>query len=213
MDKIIAALREEYAGAPLGEDDVAADPIAQFRRWFDDAVRAEVPLANGMTLATVGPDGAPSARVVLLKLVDERGFVFFTNQDSRKGRDLEADPRAALTFWWQPLHRQVRVEGRTALVEAELSDRYFRSRPRASNLSAIASPQSRTGAGRAELERRVAQVEAACGEDELERPERWGGFRVVPEAVEFWQGREDRLHDRLQYRAERGGWALERLAP
>jgi pyridoxamine 5'-phosphate oxidase len=213
MDEMLQALREEYAGTPLHEGEVDADPIAQFRRWFDEAVRAQMPLANGMTLATADAQGRPSARVVLLKQADERGFVFFTNYESRKGRELSANPEAALVFWWAALHRQVRVEGRVERLEAEASDRYFGERPYASNLSAAASPQSRAVQSREELERRVEELRAARPEGALERPASWGGYRLVPRAVEFWQGREDRLHDRLRYERDGGSWRLERLAP
>ncbi len=213
MDETLAALRREYAGAPLDESEVDSDPIGQFRRWLDDAVRAEVPLANGMTLATVDGDGRPAARIVLLKLADERGFVFFTSYDSRKGRELSQDPRAALVFWWPQLDRQVRVEGEARPVESELSDRYFSQRPRQSNISAIASPQSAPVSSRAELERRAREVSEAQPEDELSRPASWGGYRLEPTTIEFWQGREDRLHDRLRYRRAGAAWAIDRLAP
>lgn len=213
MDETLAALRQEYAGAPLDERDVDADPIAQFRRWLDDAVRAEIPLANGMTLATVGEGGQPSARIVLLKQADDSGFVFFTSYDSRKGRELAANPLAALVFWWAPLHRQVRIEGRVEPTEADISDRYFHARPPASNVSAIASPQSAPVANRAELERRVEEVLASQPEAALARPSTWGGYRLTPRMLELWQGREDRLHDRLRYRLDAGRWVIDRLAP
>jgi pyridoxamine 5'-phosphate oxidase len=213
MDEMLQALREEYAGTPLHEQDIDPDPVAQFRRWFDDAVRAQMPLANGMTLATVDARGRPSARVVLLKQADERGFVFFTNYESRKGRELSENPEAALVFWWPALHRQVRVEGRVERLEAEPSDRYFRERPYPSNLSAAASPQSRPVASREELERRVEALRAAHPEGSLERPASWGGYRLVPRALELWQGREDRLHDRLRYELDDGRWRVARLAP
>jgi pyridoxamine 5'-phosphate oxidase len=214
MDDTLRALREEYAGTPLSEREVDADPVSEFRRWFDEAVRAEIPLANGMTLATADERGRPSARVVLLKQVDAQGrFVFFTSYESRKGRELAENPEAALVFWWPALHRQVRVEGRVEPVEAEISDQYFRERPSASNVSAVASPQSQAVASREELEGRVADVLAAHPGGALERPASWGGYRLAPRVIELWQGREDRLHDRLRYRLEGGGWHLERLAP
>jgi pyridoxamine 5'-phosphate oxidase len=199
---------------PLREQDVDPDPLAQFRAWYGDARAAGLPLAEAMTLATATADGRPSARVVLLRGCDEGGFVFYTNYDSRKGRELAANPRAALVFHWQPLERQVRVEGRVEPISAEQSDAYFRSRPRASRLGAWASPQSEVLAGRRELERRLREAAARFGEGEVPRPPYWGGYRVVPEVVEFWQGREGRLHDRLRYRRlPHGGWAVERLAP
>jgi pyridoxamine 5'-phosphate oxidase len=206
-------LREEYEGDPLAEGDLLADPLAQLRLWLDRAAEARMPLANGMTLATAGEGGQPSARVVLLKEIDRRGLVFFTSYESRKGRELAANPRAALLLWWPPLHRQVRVEGTVERIAPEESDAYYRSRPRESNLSASASPQSRVLASRAELEERVASARRAAGERELERPGSWGGYRLVPHAVEFFQGRKDRLHDRLRYRLEGDAWRIERLAP
>ena len=211
MEETLRALREEYAGQPLAEGDVDADPIAQFRRWMDEAVRAEIPLANGMTLATADAQGRPSARIVLLKQLDDRGFVFFTGYESRKGHELAENPEAALVFWWAPLHRQVRVEGRVERVEAEISDRYFAERPPDSNLSAVASPQSQVVKSREELERRVEDVRR--GEGALSRPASWGGYRLAPREIEYWQGREDRLHDRLRYRRDGERWRLERLAP
>lgn len=213
MDEALAALRREYAGAPLDEGDVESDPLAQFRRWLDDAIRAEVPLANGMTLATVGEGGQPSARVVLLKDLDERGFVFFTSYGSRKGRELADNPRAALVFWWAELDRQVRIEGAVHRVSREVSERYFRERPPASNFSAVASQQSAPVSGRSELEARVEALVAQHPEGDLPRPESWGGYRLEPASLEFWQGRPDRLHDRLRYRREESTWRLERLAP
>ena len=211
MEETLRALREEYAGQPLVESEVDADPIAQFHRWMDEAVRAQVPLANGMTLATADAQGRPSARIVLLKQLDERGFVFFTGYESRKGHELAENPEAALVFWWAPLHRQVRVEGRVERVEAEISDRYFAERPPDSNLSAVASPQSQVVKSREELERRVEDVRR--GEGALSRPASWGGYRLAPREIEYWQGREDRLHDRLRYRRDGERWRLERLAP
>jgi pyridoxamine 5'-phosphate oxidase len=206
-------LREEYEGEPLAAEDLVADPLAQLRSWLDRAAEAGLPLANGMTLATAGAGGQPSARVVLLKEIDRRGLVFFTSYESRKGRELAANPRAALLFWWPPLHRQVRVEGIVERIAPEESDAYFRSRPRDSNVSAAASPQSRVLASRRELEELVAEARRVAGDRELERPASWGGYRLVPHEVEFFQGRKDRLHDRLRYRLDRGSWRIERLAP
>lgn len=212
----VADLRKEYRQAHLGVADVAANPIAQFRAWLDEALAADVPEPTGMTLATVSEDGQPSARVVLLKGVDEAGFVFYTNYESRKGRELEAQPRAALTFWWQALERQVRIEGRVERVSPETSDGYFESRPRGSRLGAWASPQSQPIEERAVLEERLKALQKKYGDEEaVPRPPHWGGYRVVPAAVEFWQGRPSRLHDRLRYRRSESEneWTLERLAP
>lgn len=208
----IARLREEYARAALNEADAAPDPLVQFGQWFQEAVRAKVPLPNAMTLATVGKDGAPAARVVLLKGLENGGFTFFTNYHSRKGRELAADARAALLFLWPDLERQVRIEGTTVKVSAADSDAYFASRPLGARLGAWASPQSEVLADRRSLEDMLAQATQAQGE-EPPRPPHWGGYRLVPAAVEFWQGRTDRLHDRLRYRREGEGWVLERLAP
>jgi pyridoxamine 5'-phosphate oxidase len=208
-----SSLRREYVGAELAEAAVLADPLAQFDRWFEEAREAE-PMANAMTLATVDPAGQPAARIVLLKGIEEGGFVFYTNYESRKGIELAANPRAALLFFWSTLDRQVRIQGRVTRVPAERSDSYFHARPRASNLSALASPQSRVVSGRAVLEARVAELAEAFAGRELTRPPQWGGYSLRPEAVEFWQGRPDRLHDRIEYvRGADGGWRIQRLAP
>jgi len=198
---------------PLREEDVAADPVAQFRAWFREAEEAGVRLPETMILATASADGAPSARAVLLKGVDARGFAFFTNRESRKGRELAANPRAALVFHWPALGRQVRVEGRVAVVANDEADAYFRTRPRGSRIGAWASPQSSVLGSREELERRVAEAEAAHPGDDVPLPPFWGGYRVEPEAIELWQHRESRLHDRLRYRRHGDVWVLERLAP
>ncbi len=205
-----AALRVEYQGTPLNEADVSADPIEQVGRWLDAAIAAGVPMANAMSLATASADGRPSVRMVLLKDFDARGFVFFTNYGSRKGLELEANPHAALCLWWEPLHRQVRVEGTVSRVDAAESDDYFASRPRESNLGAIASPQSRVIADRAELEAATARADRP---GPLVRPESWGGYRLHPEVIELWQGRQDRLHDRLRYERHGDSWRIDRLAP
>jgi pyridoxamine 5'-phosphate oxidase len=207
-------LRKEYSQAGLSEADVDADPIRQFRRWFDEAVAADVPEPNAMTLATATPDGVPSARIVLLKDLSEAGFAFFTNYDGRKGSELAANPRAALVFYWVSLERQVRVEGTIEKTTEAESDAYFRLRPLGARIGARASPQSAVLPDRAPLERRVAAVEAEYAGKDVPRPPNWGGYRLRPEAVEFWQGRPSRLHDRLLYRRQpRGGWQIVRLAP
>ena len=199
-------------GESLDEADVAAEPYTQFQRWFDEALRAELSTPNAMTLATVAADGAPSARIVLLKGVDHGGFVFYTNYHSRKGRELAANPRAALVFHWTELEREVRIEGTVARVSAAESDEYFASRPLPSRHAAIASPQSEVIAGRAALESRFAAAAADHGEA-APRPAHWGGYRLLPVAVEFWQGRPSRLHDRLQYTLTGDRWSIRRLAP
>jgi pyridoxamine 5'-phosphate oxidase len=207
------ALRKEYTQRGLSEDELAADPVAQFQAWLDAAARAGIREPNAMTLATVGPDGRPSARVVLLKGVDAAGFVFFTNYESRKGRELDGGSGAALVFYWPDLERQVRVEGPVARVGPAESDAYFASRPAGSRLGAWASPQSQVIPGREVLEARLAEVTGRLG-DEPPRPPHWGGYRVAHEVVEFWQGRPSRLHDRIRYRRGPGGvWLTERLAP
>jgi pyridoxamine 5'-phosphate oxidase len=208
-----ARLRKEYTRAGLAESDANPDPIAQFRRWFDDALAAGLREPNAMTLATATPDGRPSARVVLLKGFDERGFVFYTNYEGRKGEELEENPYCALVFYWAELERQVRVEGRVSRVPKRESDEYFGSRPRGSRLGAWASEQSRPVGGREVLEERLRALEAEYDAREVPRPPFWGGYRVEPEVIEFWQGRENRLHDRLVYRRSGGGWGRERLQP
>jgi pyridoxamine 5'-phosphate oxidase len=209
-----ADLRKEYTLATLDEDSVDADPIRQFTTWLDAAEAAGVPEPNAMTVATATPDGAVSARILLLRGLDERGFVFYTNYDSRKGRELAANPRAALVFHWPQLERQVRVEGPVERVTREESAAYFRTRPRGSRIGAWASPQSQVIASRHVLEVDWSRIEAAHPGEDVPLPPYWGGYRVVPTTIEFWQGRPNRLHDRLRYRrSPDGGWLLDRLAP
>jgi pyridoxamine 5'-phosphate oxidase len=208
----IAALRKSYEKAELDEAASAADPLAQFQRWFDEAVAAQIPEPNAMTLATVGADGRPSTRVVLIKGFDARGIVWYTNYDSRKGRELATNPMAALQFHWVELERVVRIEGRVDKASAEESDAYFHSRPLDSRLGAWASPQSQVIASRATLVAAAAKA-AVVHAMHPPRPPHWGGYRLVPDTWEFWQGRKSRLHDRLRYRLESGAWVRERLAP
>jgi pyridoxamine 5'-phosphate oxidase len=211
--KHIAELRTEYARESLNDGDVARDPVVQFSRWFQEALNSGFTEPNAMTLATAGASGRPSARIVLLKDYDERGFTFFTNYESRKGEELAINPHAALLFHWVELERQVRIEGRVERVAAAESDEYYRSRPLGSRLGAWASPQSRVLARREELEARLVEIGSRYGEDPP-RPPHWGGYRLVPDLLEFWQGRPSRLHDRVRYAREASGpWRIERLAP
>jgi len=199
---------------PLREQDVDSDPVAQFHVWFAAAADAGVRMPEAAAVATASNDGAPSVRMVLVKQVDENGFVFFTNYESRKARELSVNPAAALLFYWDPLGRQVRIEGGIERTSAQESEAYIRSRARGSQLSALSSPQSRPIESRAWLEARVAALADRYADDELPLPEAWGGFRLTPRTFEFWQNRNDRLHDRLLYRRRpEGGWAMERLAP
>ncbi|MCC2544833.1 pyridoxamine 5'-phosphate oxidase [Hymenobacter sp. BT175] len=215
LDQQLADLRKTYAQRTLTEADVAPDAVLQFRRWLDEALAAQVEEPTAMTVATVDDQGQPSARVVLLKgLPEDEGFLFYTNYDSRKGRELTAHPLAALTFFWPGLERQVRVEGRVEPAPAGMSDAYFQSRPRSSQIGAWASPQSRPIGSREELEKEEQEVETRfAGFDPLPRPPHWGGFIVRPHRIEFWQGRPSRLHDRILYERAGEDWKLSRLAP
>ena len=212
---VLAALRREYGDAGLDDPDLAADPVTMFRRWMQDTIDSGLHEPNAMVVSTVSPRGRPSSRMVLLKGVDERGFVFYTNYDSRKGAELLANPACALLFTWHDLQRQVRVEGRAEQVSREESAAYFATRPRGSQLGAWASPQSTEAATRSELDESYRAAEERFDGSDVPLPDNWGGFRVVPEVVEFWQGRRGRMHDRLVYRrpAGAGEWEVVRLAP
>jgi pyridoxamine 5'-phosphate oxidase len=209
----LAALRRDYALATLDERDVDADPIRQFERWFADAAAARVPEPNAMTLSTATRDGVPSARIVLLKGVDANGFAFYTDYRSRKGAELAENPLAALTFLWKEIERQVRITGSVSRVSTHESDAYFRTRPLGSRLGAWASHQSAVLASREELEARVQDVIGRFPDGDVPLPPHWGGFRVAPDEIELWQGRPDRLHDRLLYRRGERGWEISRLSP
>ncbi len=216
MDAIdLASLRREYDTAGLRRAEMHPDPIEQFATWFSTAVNSELPDANAMTLATATPDGKPSARIILLKEFDRRGFVFFTNYNSDKARELEVNPRAALAFYWMQLERQVRIAGRVEKTSREESEKYFQSRPRGSQLGAWVSHQSEVIDARRILDARLAEMsERFANKNVIDLPPHWGGYRVLPEQIEFWQGRANRLHDRFRYTLQSdGSWKLERLAP
>ena len=215
MQKDIAGIRENYSLSTLLESDLDPDPFKQFQHWWQQAREAELPEVNAMTLATASSDGNPYARIVLLKGFSPEGFVFYTNYDSAKGRQLRENPKACLVFLWKELERQIRITGIVEKVSPAESTEYFHSRPHKSQAGAAASPQSRVIEGREWLEQQYRNVEALYGEQgEIPRPEQWGGYRVVPLQIEFWQGRRSRLHDRLQYVLTEGGtWKIERLAP
>lgn len=210
----IAHLRREYLNRGLSEKEAPRTPLPLFEKWFKEALKAQVLDANAMVLATIAPFGKPAARVVLLKGYDSTGFVFYTNYQSHKGRELERKPGASLLFFWPQLSRQIRIEGRVKKVSAWESDEYFATRPRGSQLAAWASDQSRVIPGRENLEKRMRELEKKFGEGPIPRPSHWGGYRLSPEKLEFWKGRPNRLHDRLLYsKRPGGGWTRERLAP
>ncbi|MCB0130212.1 MAG: pyridoxamine 5'-phosphate oxidase [Caldilineaceae bacterium] len=214
MSLYLSGLRHEYRRSRLRKENADPDPINVFTAWLDDAVQAQLHEPNAMTLATATPDGRPSARLVLLKGVDPRGFIFFTNYESRKGRELAANAHAALTFWWGPLERQVRVEGRAQQLDSTESDAYYDSRPLGSRLGAWVSAQSTIIENRDLLEEKLVELQAEYADKEPRRPPFWGGYLVVPDVIEFWQGGLHRLHDRLRYaRQDDGTWKIVRLSP
>ncbi|MEH1831947.1 MAG: pyridoxamine 5'-phosphate oxidase [Nostoc sp.] len=214
MDKTVADLRKDYTLEGLSELEVNLNPFIQFKKWFDQALAAQLPEPNAMTIATATPDSKPSARMVLLKDFDERGFVLFTNYNSHKGQELAENPQAALVFWWAELERQVRISGYVEKVSETESDQYFHSRPANSRLGAWVSNQSQVIESREVLERRLQEFKSKYENQEIPRPPHWGGLRVIPTEIEFWQGRPSRLHDRLLYsRLDNGTWNIERLSP
>lgn len=214
MSRSIADIRKEYMLHSLSEKDVAPNPIDQFTRWWDDALNSKIEEVNAMTLATVTSEGFPSARIVLLKGYTEEGFVFFTNYESHKGKELAQNPRACLVFFWKALERQVRIEGNVEKISAEDSEAYFQSRPVGSRIGAWASPQSTVISGREVIENNVVELEKKYANTPIPRPEHWGGYIVKPINIEFWQGRSSRLHDRILYTAQKDLlWKIERLAP
>jgi pyridoxamine 5'-phosphate oxidase len=225
MSNAIADIRKDYKLASLEEADVASNPIDQFTRWWNDAVASQIDEVNAMTLATVNPAGVPAARIVLLKGYNPEGFIFFTNYESDKGKNLAQNPNAALVFFWKELERQIRIEGTVQKVSAEESDRYFNSRPASSRIGAWASPQSAVIENRLVIEQNVERYTSIFANDSIERPDHWGGYIVKPTSIEFWQGRSSRLHDRIRYKLETSdynaatdtrtdaNWKIERLAP
>jgi pyridoxamine 5'-phosphate oxidase len=213
MIKNIADIRRDYQLQSLLETDIAADPFTQFNRWWGDAVTSELDEVNAMTLATASLTGMPSARIILLKSVTENGFIFFTNYNSHKGKELEENPKAYLVFFWKELERQVRITGTVEKVSAAESDAYFISRPSGSRIGAWASPQSSVIKSRETIEQNISKYEEQFADGEITRPPHWGGYIVIPTVIEFWQGRPNRLHDRLQYSKLPDEWKIERLAP
>ncbi|OBQ40907.1 MAG: pyridoxine 5'-phosphate oxidase [Anabaena sp. CRKS33] len=214
MDKSIADLRKDYTLKDLNENEIDKNPFIQFKIWFNQSVAAQLPEPNAMTLATCTPDGKPSARMVLLKDIDERGFVLFTNYKSQKGQEISVNPQAALVFWWAELERQVRIVGTVEKISSAQSDSYFEVRPPFSRLGAWASNQSEVIANRDVLEAQLIEFQRQYENQEVPRPPHWGGFRVIPQEIEFWQGRSSRLHDRLRYTLiDNGNWKIERLSP
>ncbi|HZH65219.1 MAG TPA: pyridoxamine 5'-phosphate oxidase [Flavisolibacter sp.] len=213
MNKAIADIRKDYTAETLLETDVEADPIDQFKKWWDAAIASEILEANAMTLATASADGMPSARIVLLKDFNEKGFVFFTNYKSYKGLQLDENPKACLVFFWKELERQVRILGFPVKIDPQVSDEYYRSRPALSQIGAWASPQSGVITNRDWLEEQFEKKKMEFANQEIPRPPHWGGYLVKPVVIEFWQGRRSRLHDRIQYTLEGGSWKIERLAP
>ena len=213
MNQSLSELRREYSSTPLDETNAAANPIDQFKLWMDEAIKANVPEPNAMTLATVGDSGMPAARVVLLKEFSNGGFVFFTNYSSRKGSDLAQNPKASLMFIWLELERQIRIEGTVSKVPREESEAYFHSRPRASQIGAITSRQSQSVPNRETLEARFQALDQKYAGQDIPLPDFWGGYRLIPKRVEFWKGREGRLHDRLSYKKQGDSWLRERLQP
>lgn len=213
MNPDLSRMRRDYADAGLDEASAGADPVIVFDRWLDEAIEAGVHEPNAMALATATPDGRPSSRIVLLKGFDSAALVFFTSYESRKGRELAANPYAAATMLWHPLQRQVRVEGAVTPIDAAASDAYFASRPRGSQISAVASPQSQTIADRSVLDQRRGHVEQEFDGRDVQRPPTWGGYRIALDVVEFWQGRSSRFHDRIRFVRTDAGWDRQRLAP
>jgi pyridoxamine 5'-phosphate oxidase len=213
MSHPISDIRTDYKLRSLNESDVSVDPITQFANWWDEAVNSKIEEVNAMTLATVNNDGRPSARIVLLKGFDEKGFVFFTNYQSKKGKELEDNPHGAVVFFWRELERQVRIEGGIEKVSEEDSDAYYQSRPAGSRIGAWASPQSEVIDGRETLENNYRALEKKFDNKNIPRPGHWGGYILRPSMIEFWQGRSSRLHDRIQYSLKENGWVIERLAP
>jgi len=213
MSIVSPSLRKEYTQSKLLETDLESNPFSQFRKWFDEAVSTGLPLPNAMTLSTVKKDHSPAARIVLLKELDDRGFIFFTNYQSAKSDELAHQSKASLLFWWISQERQVRIEGVTEKISASESEEYFATRPRDSQLSAWASNQSHPVSGRPELEKKMAEMKTKFADQKVTKPNEWGGYRLLPDFFEYWQGREDRLHDRICYFFEKNSWKVQRLAP